>query len=47
MASSTPAAFLGMAGQRGSIKAGQRADFVILDGDYRARSTIIEGQTDR
>jgi N-acetylglucosamine-6-phosphate deacetylase len=47
MASSTPAAFLGIADRRGSIEAGQRADFVILDSDYQARSTIIDGQADR
>jgi N-acetylglucosamine-6-phosphate deacetylase len=47
MASSTPAAFLGVADQRGSIRAGQHADFVIMDDDYRARSTIIGGQADR
>lgn len=47
MASSTPAAFLGVADQRGSITAGQHADFVILDDSYRVRSTIIAGQADR
>jgi N-acetylglucosamine-6-phosphate deacetylase len=44
MASSTPAAFLGIENQRGSIKAGHHADFVIMDDDYRVKSTIIAGQ---
>jgi N-acetylglucosamine-6-phosphate deacetylase len=47
MASSTPAAFLGVADQRGSIKAGQHADFVIIDDHYQARSTIIGGQVEQ
>lgn len=47
MASSTPAAFLGVADQRGSIRAGQHADLAIVGDDYRVRSTIIGGQADR
>jgi N-acetylglucosamine-6-phosphate deacetylase len=43
MASSTPAAFLGIENQRGSIEAGYHADFVIMDDDYRVKSTIIGG----
>jgi N-acetylglucosamine-6-phosphate deacetylase len=47
MASSTPAAFLGVADQRGSITAGRHADLVIVGDDYSVRSTIIGGQADR
>jgi N-acetylglucosamine-6-phosphate deacetylase len=44
MASSTPAAFLGIADRRGSIAAGQAADFVVMDADLRVRSTIVAGR---
>jgi N-acetylglucosamine-6-phosphate deacetylase len=47
MASSTPAAFLGVADERGSIAAGLHADLVIMDGDYRVKSTTVGGQADR
>jgi N-acetylglucosamine-6-phosphate deacetylase len=47
MASSTPAAFLGVADERGSITAGRHADLVILDDDYRVKSTMVGGQADR
>jgi len=46
MASATPAAFLGLADQRGSIEAGYCADFVIMDSDYQVKSTIIAGRVD-
>jgi N-acetylglucosamine-6-phosphate deacetylase len=44
MAAQTPAAFLGLENEMGSIRAGLRADLVIMDSSYRARSTIIGGQ---
>lgn len=44
MASTTPAAFLGLAGQRGSIEAEHHADFVIMDEAYQVRSTVIAGK---
>jgi len=44
MASSTPAAFLGIAEQRGSIAAGQAADFVVMDSDRKVKSTIVDAQ---
>jgi N-acetylglucosamine-6-phosphate deacetylase len=47
MASSTPATFLGLADEHGSITAGQHADLVIMDDDYRVKSTIVGGQADR
>ena len=45
MASTTPAAFLGIDDQRGSIEAGQVADLVIMSKDRRVRSALIAGQT--
>ena len=43
IASSAPAAFLGLANQRGAIRAGQAADLVLLDDDLNVRETWIEG----
>lgn len=43
IASSAPAAFLGLAGQRGIIKAGQAADLVLLDDALTVRRTWIDG----
>ena len=45
MASTTPAAFLGIDDQRGSIEAGQVADLVIMSKDRRVRSALIAGKT--
>lgn len=43
LASSSPAAFLGMAGQRGSIAVGKMADLVLLDTAWRVAATWIAG----
>lgn len=45
MASTTPAAFLGITGERGAIATGLAADFAILDHDLRPVATIIGGRT--
>jgi N-acetylglucosamine-6-phosphate deacetylase len=47
MASAVPAAVLGMAGERGSIAAGQRADLVLADDHGRVIETWINGISDR
>jgi len=47
MASATPAAFLGLEDQLGSIREGNRADLVIMDDLYEVRSSIIAGQPNR
>ena len=44
MASGTPAAFLGLAGETGSIAEGLRADLVHLDEDRRVTRTWIAGE---
>lgn len=46
IASATPAAFMGLAGERGAIRAGQAADLVLLDDDLRVRQTWIDGVSD-
>ena len=43
IASAAPAAFLGLAGERGAIAAGQAADLVLLDDDLNVRETWIDG----
>jgi N-acetylglucosamine-6-phosphate deacetylase len=43
IASAAPAAFLGLAGQRGAIRAGQAADLVLLDDALRVSRTWIDG----
>ncbi|HEY6870524.1 MAG TPA: N-acetylglucosamine-6-phosphate deacetylase [Novosphingobium sp.] len=43
MASATPAAFLGLDAERGSIAPGLRADLVVLDAGLRVRQTWIGG----
>ncbi len=43
MASLTPAKLTGIADQVGSIEAGKRADFVILDRELQVLSTILDG----
>jgi N-acetylglucosamine-6-phosphate deacetylase len=43
MASTHPAAFLGMAGTRGRIAIGLRADLVLLDDAIRVQATWIDG----
>ena len=43
IASAAPAAFLGLAGQRGEIRVGQAADLVLLDDDLQVRQTWIDG----
>ncbi|KRA66111.1 N-acetylglucosamine-6-phosphate deacetylase [Caulobacter sp. Root655] len=45
IASRAPAAFLGLAAERGTIAAGQAADLVLLDDDLRVRETWIGGRT--
>jgi N-acetylglucosamine-6-phosphate deacetylase len=44
MASQTPAAFLGLENQLGSIRVGNRADMVVMDSSYGVRFSIIAGQ---
>jgi N-acetylglucosamine-6-phosphate deacetylase len=44
MASASPAAFLGLDDQIGSIEVGKRADFVIADDELRVRMTWIGGK---
>jgi len=46
IASAAPAAFLGLAGERGSIRAGHAADLVLLGGDFQVRRTWIDGVCD-
>jgi N-acetylglucosamine-6-phosphate deacetylase len=46
IASATPAAFLGLEGQRGAIRAGQAADLVLLNEDLQVRRTWIDGVAD-
>ena len=43
MASASPAAFLGLAAQRGRIAVGQSADLVLLDDTLAVRQTWIDG----
>lgn len=43
MASSTPAQFLGIHGERGSISEGQYADLVIMDAQGKVKSSLIAG----
>jgi N-acetylglucosamine-6-phosphate deacetylase len=43
IASATPAAFLGLADERGVIRAGQAADLVLLDDALNVRETWIDG----
>ncbi|MEM8710440.1 MAG: N-acetylglucosamine-6-phosphate deacetylase [Planctomycetota bacterium] len=45
MASLTPAAFLGLEGDVGSLRPGGRADMAILDGGQRCVGTIVGGQS--
>lgn len=44
MASTNPAAFLGLGGELGQIAAGFRADLTLLDGELQAKRTWIAGQ---
>jgi len=44
MASGSPAGFLGLQGRLGQIKAGLNADFVVIDPDLCAQTTIIGGR---
>jgi N-acetylglucosamine-6-phosphate deacetylase len=46
IASATPAAFLGLAGERGAIRAGHAADLVLLDDELQVRRTWIDGVAD-
>jgi N-acetylglucosamine-6-phosphate deacetylase len=46
IASATPAAFLGLTGQRGAIQAGHAADLVLLDDALQVRRTWIDGVCD-
>jgi N-acetylglucosamine-6-phosphate deacetylase len=46
MASATPAAFLGIEKQQGSIEEGLQADLVIMDENQRVKSTVIAGRSD-
>lgn len=45
MASTTPARFLGVAGQFGQIAPGFVADLVAFDGDYRVLNTWVDGRS--
>lgn len=44
MASTTPAAVLGVADRKGAIKAGHEADVAILDDDFDCWGTLIRGE---
>ena len=44
MASATPAAFLGIDSERGSISAGKYADLVIMDAQGRVKSSLVAGR---
>ncbi|MDB5458074.1 MAG: N-acetylglucosamine-6-phosphate deacetylase, partial [Caulobacter sp.] len=44
MASASPAAFLGLAGERGRIAAGMAADLALLGEDLTVRETWIGGE---
>jgi N-acetylglucosamine-6-phosphate deacetylase len=44
MASSSPAAFLGLQHQTGTISAGMRADFVVINEQHEVITTIIGGK---
>ncbi len=44
MASSNPAAFLGLSERTGAIAPGRRADFIVLDDRYQVLETWIGGQ---
>jgi N-acetylglucosamine-6-phosphate deacetylase len=44
MASTYPAAFLGLEAERGRIAAGCRADFVVLDDGLRVREVWSDGE---
>ena len=44
MAAQYPAEFLGIAGERGRIAPGYRADLVLLDGELRVQSSWIGGR---
>lgn len=44
MASTNPANFIGLAAERGAIRKGAQADFVLLDEALEVRSTWIDGQ---
>lgn len=44
MASTSPAAFLGLQQSFGTIKTGKRADFVVLDAQFNVIKTIIAGE---
>jgi len=43
MATSTPARFLGLAGETGAIEAGLRADLVVMRDDFTVTDTWIAG----
>ena len=45
MASATPATFLGLHDEMGTIEAGQRADLVIADREIKVCETLIGGKT--
>ena len=47
MASTTPAAFLGLADQIGSIAPGMQADLVVMDDAHRVTATWIAGEEQR
>lgn len=44
MAATNPAAFLGLSRERGTIATGRRADWVQLDADFHAVTTVIAGE---
>ncbi|MDF2901550.1 MAG: nagA, partial [Phenylobacterium sp.] len=44
MASTNPAAFLGLGGELGQIAPGFRADLTLLDGELQSKRTWIGGQ---
>jgi N-acetylglucosamine-6-phosphate deacetylase len=46
MASSTPAHFLGLAGERGAIEVGMRADLVAMSDDFTVTTSWIDGASE-
>ena len=43
MASLTPASIIGVSGEYGSVSVGKHADFCLMDSDFRAVQTLIDG----
>jgi N-acetylglucosamine-6-phosphate deacetylase len=44
MATTTPAAAIGLAGRKGAIQPGADADIILVDSDFNVRMAIIAGK---